>query len=105
MENAIVILFKKYDDKTYQLWTDKGDYVRNLTDNDIHLLCAELESECAIMSTTPNDFISSVWDLFCNNIFESYVDFDYYSESYKEFCDWFDNTVLAWYCQKIQGLI
>ena len=54
---------------------------------------------------SPLDFISMVWDLFSYKIFDNYDNFDYYGDNFKAFSDWFDRTVIAWYCEMVQGLI
>ena len=77
----ITIQFKKRHEKTYEVWTDDengGDYIRSITQDDIHLLCAEIESENAILNMAPNDFVSIVWDLCSYKIFDYYDNFDYY---------------------------
>lgn len=104
----LIIQFKKRHEKTYEVWTDNedgGDYIRSITQDDIHLLCAEIESENAILNMAPNDFVSMVWDLCSYQIFDYYDNFDYYGDNFKAFSDWFDHTVIAWYCEMIQGLI
>ena len=104
----LTIQFKKRDDKTYEVWSDDengGDYIRSITADDIHVLCAEIESENDIMNMSPRDFISMVWDLCSYKIFEYYDNFDYYGDNFKAFSDWFDSTVITWYCEMVQGLI
>lgn len=104
----ITIQFKKRHEKTYEVWTDDengGDYIRSITQDDIHLLCAEIESENAILNMAPNDFVSIVWDLCSYKIFDYYDNFDYYGDNFKAFTDWFDHIVIAWYCEMVQGLI
>ena len=104
----LTIQFKKRHEKTYEVWTDNedgGDYIRSITQDDIHLLCAEVESENAILNMSPNDFVSMVWDLCSYKIFDNYDDFDFYSSNFEAFSKWFDKQVLDWYCEMIQGLI
>ena len=105
----LTIQFKKRHEKTYEVWTDNedgGDYIRDITVDDIHVLCAEVESEHAILNMSPNDFISAVWDLCAYHIFDNnYSSFDYYSNDFEAFSKWFDKQVLDWYCEMIQGLI
>ena len=102
------IQFKKYDSKIWEVWTDNedgGDYIRDITSDDICILCAEVESENEITNMSPNDFISMVWDLCSYKIFDNYDNFDYYGDNFKAFSDWFDNEVVDWYCEMIKGLI
>ena len=104
----LTIQFKKRTDYTWEVWTDNedgGDYIRNITVDDIYVLCAEVESENAIINMSPNDFISMVWDLCSYEIFDNYDNFDYYGDNFKAFSDWFDKEVVDWYCEKIKGLI
>lgn len=104
----LTVQFKKYNDKTYEVWTDDengGDYIRSITQDDIHLLCAETESENDIVNMSPLDFISMVWDLCSCKIFDNFDDFDFYSSNFEAFSKWFDKQVLDWYCEMIQGLI
>ena len=63
-KNDLTIQFKKYDSKIWEAWTDNedgGDYIRDITSDDICVLCAEVESENAITNMSPLDFISMVW--------------------------------------------
>ena len=102
------IQFKKYDSKIWEVWTDNedgGDYIRDITSDDICVLCAEVESENEITNMSPNDFINMVWDLCSYKIFDNYDNFDYYGDNFKAFSDWFDNEVVDWYCEMIKGLI
>lgn len=104
----LTIQFKKRTDYTWEVWTDDengGDYIRNITVDDIHVLCAEVESENEIVNMSPRDFISMVWDLCSYKIFEYYDNFDYYGDNFKAFSDWFDSEVIDWYCEMIKGLI
>lgn len=104
----LTLQFKKYNDKTYEVWTDDengGDYIRDITVDDICVLCAEVESENDIVKMSPRDFISRVWDLCSYKIFDNYDNFDYYGDNFKAFSDWFDNEVVDWYCEMIKGLI
>ena len=102
------IQFKKYDSKIWEVWTDNedgGDYIRDITSDDICVLCAEVESENEIVNMSPLDFISMVWDLCSYKIFDNYDNFDYYGDNFKAFSDWFDSEVVDWYCEMIKGLI
>lgn len=104
----LTIQFKKRTNYTWEVWTnneDGGDYIRNITVDDIHILCTEVESENAILGLSPQDFISMVWDLCSYRIFDNYDNFDYYSANFNAFYKWFDKEVLEWYCDMIQGLI
>lgn len=100
----IKIQFKEYSQNIWQVWTDNV-YIRDITVNDINVLCAEVESENAIVNMSPNDFISMVWDLCAYQIFDNYSDFDYYGNDFKAFSKWFDKEVLDWYCRMIKVLI
>lgn len=107
-KNDFTIQFKKYDSKIWEVWTDDengGDYIRDITVDDICVLCAEVESENEIVNMSPRDFISLVWDLCSYKIFDNYDNFDYYGDNFKAFSDWFDNEVVDWYCEMIRGLI
>ena len=102
----LTIQFKKRTDYTWEVWTDNedgGDYIRNITVDDIYVLCAEVESENEIVNMSPIDFISMAWNLFADKILEHYNDFD--SCSFEAFSKWFDKEVLDWYCTMIKGLI
>lgn len=102
------IQFKKYDSKIWEVWTDNedgGDYIRDITEDDIWVLCAEVESENEITNMSPNDFISMVWDLCSYKIFNYYDNFDYYGDNFGAFSNWFDKEVVDWYCEMIKGLI
>lgn len=104
----LTIQFKKYSDYTWEVWTDNedgGDYIRDITVDDIYLLCAEVESENEIVKMSPRDFISMTWDLCSYKIFDNYDNFDLYSDNFQAFADWFDREVLDWYCEMIKGLI
>lgn len=104
----LTMQFKKRTDYTWEIWTDDengGDYIRDITVDDIYVLCAEIESENDIVKMSPRDFISRVWDLCSYKIFEYYDNFDYYGDNFKAFSDWFDNVVVDWYCEMIKGLI
>lgn len=104
----LTIQFKKYDTKIYEVWTDNedgGDYIRSITEDDICVLCAEIESENAILNMAPNDFVSMVWDLCSYQIFDNFDNFDYYGDNFKAFSDWFDSIVIDWYCEMVRGLI
>lgn len=107
-DTELKIQFKKRTDYTWEVWTDNedgGDYIRDITVDDIHVLCTEIESENAIVNMSPNDFISTVWDLCSYKIFNNHDNFDYYGDNFKAFSDWFDSEVVDWYCDMIQGLI
>lgn len=107
-KNDFTIQFKKYDSKIWQVWTDDengGDYIRDITEDDIWVLCAEVESENEITNMSPLDFISMVWDLCSYKIFDGFHTFDYYGDNFKAFTDWFDREVVDWYCEMIKGLI
>lgn len=107
-ETELTLQFKKYNDKTYEVWTDNedgGDYIRSITSDDICVLCAEVESENDIVNMSPLDFISMVWDLCSYKIFDNFDNFDFYSSNFESFSKWFDKEVLEWYCEVIQGLI
>ena len=102
------IQFKKYDSKIWEVWTDDengGDYIRDITEDDIWVLCAEVESENEITNMSPNDFISMVWDLCSYKIFDGFDNFDYYGDNFGAFSNWFDSEVVDWYCEMIKGLI
>lgn len=104
----LTIQFKKRTDYTWEVWTDNedgGDYIRDITVDDIYVLCAEVESENEIVSMSPKDFISMTWDLCSYKIFDNYDNFDYYGDNFKAFSDWFDKEVIDWYCEMVQGLI
>ena len=104
----LTIQFKKYNDKTYEVWTDDengGDYIRDISQDDIWVLCAEVESENDIVNMSPINFIQEVWDLCSYKIFDNYDNFDYYGDNFKAFSDWFDSVVVDWYCEMIRGLI
>ena len=104
----LTIQFKKYDAKIYGVWADSEngiDYIRDITEDDIWMLCAEIENDNAILNMSPNDFVSMVWDLCSYKIFDNYDNFDYYGDNFKEFSDWFDDIVIDWYCEMIKGLI
>lgn len=108
VKKEVVLQFKKRTNYTWEVWTDNedgGDYIRNITVDDIHVLCTEIESENEILDMSPKDFISMVWDLCSYRIFDNYDNFDYYSANFDAFSKWFDKEVLDWYCDMIQGLI
>ena len=108
MNKEIELQFKKRTNYTWQVWTDNedgGDYIRDITIDDICVLCAKVESENAILDMSPKDFISAVWELCSREIFNNYDNFDYYSDNFKAFSDWFDTEALDWYCEMIKGLI
>lgn len=103
----LTIQFKKYTDYTWEMWTDDengGDYIRDITIDDIYVLCAEVESENDIVNMSPLDFISMTWDLCSYKIFDNF-DIDFYSSNFESFSKWFDKEVLEWYCDMIKGLI
>lgn len=107
-DTELTLQFKKYDSKIWEVWTDNeggGDYIRSITIDDIGVLCAEVESENEIVNMSPLDFISMVWDLCSYKIFDSFYNFDYYSDNFKAFSDWFDKEVVDWYCEMITCLI
>lgn len=107
-EIELKIQFKKYDSKIWEVWTDDengGDYIRDITVDDICVLCAEVESENNILDMSPHYFISMVWELCSNKIFDNCDDLDFYSDNFKAFSDWFDSEVIDWYCEMIKGLI
>lgn len=107
-KKEVVLQFKKRTNYTWEVWTDNedgGDYIRNITIDDIYVLCTEIESENEILDMSPKDFISMVWDLCSYRIFDNYDNFDYYSANFDAFSKWFDKEVLEWYCEMIQGLI
>ena len=107
-DTEFTILFKKRDGKTYAMLAEDEngiEYVGDITKDDIGVICYEIETENDIVNMSPLDFISKVWDLCsymkldnCNNI-------DFYHSNFKEFSQWFDHTVVEWYCKVIQGLI
>lgn len=104
----LTLQFKKYNDKTYEVWTDDengGDYIRDITADDIYVLCAEIDSENDIVNMSPRNFISKVWELCSYQIFDNFDNFDYYGDNFKAFSDWFDSVVVDWYCEMIKGLI
>ena len=109
MKNTeLIIQFKKRTDYAWEVWTDNedgGDYIRDITVDDIYRLCAEVESEEAIMNMSPNDFVSTTWDLCAYKIFDNYSGSDYYSDNFEAFSNWFDKKVVYWYCEMIKGLI
>ena len=107
-KKEVVLQFKKRTNYTWEVWTDNedgGDYIRDIKVDDIHVLCAEVESENEILDMSPKDFISMVWDLCSYRVFDNYDNFDYYSANFDAFSKWFDKEVLDWYCDMIQGLI
>jgi hypothetical protein len=107
-KKEVVLQFKKRTNYTWEVWTDNedgGDYIRNITIDDIYVLCTEIESENEILDMSPKDFISMVWDLCSYRIFDNYDNFDYYSANFDAFSKWFDKEVLDWYCEMIMGLI
>lgn len=104
----LIIQFKKRTDYTWEVWTDNedgGDYIRDITVDDIYVLCAEVESENTILDMSPIDFISIVFDLFRCMIFDNYDNIDADNSNFEAFSKWFDKEVLEWYCEMIQGLI
>ena len=103
----LTIQFKKRTDYTWEVWTDDengGDYIRDITVDDIYVLCAEVESENSILDMNPLYFVSMVWELCSYKIFCNFDVFDYYGDNFKAFSDWFDNEVVDWYCEMIKGL-
>lgn len=104
----LTVQFKKRTGYTWEVWTDNedgGDYIRDITVDDIYVLCAEVESKNDIVNMSPIDFIHEVWDLCSCNIFDNFDDFDFYNSNFESFSKWFDKEVLEWYCEMIQGLI
>lgn len=107
-DTDVKIQFKKRDTKIYEIWTDDtngGDYLCNITQDDIGWLCYEVERDKEILKLSPKDFICFVWALCWFRIFNNCVDFDYGSDNYVAFRDWFNKEVIAWYSEVIQGLI
>lgn len=107
-DTDLTIQFIKRDEKAYAIWTDDengGEYLRDITQDDIGLLCYEVERDREILKISPKDFTCFVWALCCHRIFNNCVEFDYCSDNYEAFMDWFNKEVIAWYCEVIQGLI
>lgn len=107
-DTELKIQFKKRTDYTWEVWTDNedgGDYIRDITIDDIYVLCTEVDGENEILKMSPRDFINTVWDLCRDKIFDNYDNFDYYEDNFEAFSKWFDKEVLDWYCTMIQGLI
>ena len=106
-DTKLKIQFKKRTDYTWEVWTeneDGGDYIRDITIDDIYVLCTEVESENVILEMSPNDFINTTWDLCADKIFDN-IECDFYENNFEAFSKWFDKEVLDWYCEMIQGLI
>lgn len=102
------IQFRKRNAKTYEIWTDDdegGDYICDITVDDIDLLCYEVERDRELLKISPKDFTCFVWALCCFRIFNNCAEFDYGSDNYEAFIDWFNKEVIDWYCEMVQGLI
>lgn len=95
-KQSIKIQFKKYSQNIWQVWA-YNVYIRDITTNDISNLCYKVyRDNNDIVSMSPKDFISKVWDLCAYKIFDNYSDFDYYSNDFEAFSNWFDHTVVEW---------
>lgn len=99
-KQSIKIQFKEYSRNIWQVWT-YNVYIRDITTNDISNLCDKVYNDNNdIVSMSPKDFISKVWELCSQELIDNFN-----SDNFNAFANWFDHIVVEWYCELIQGLL